>query len=743
MNLDVRIVEDLQQRYHRLLDQGDFPSREELARYYATFRLRFGPERLLSLDGEALLTTLHDHSNRDSLVYWLEFKNDEEFPDYFGGIGGGSALKYGIYRRSDTRIWMTGSSQRQRELSLAEAVEIARSHRDQMVRGAELLERLPPRTDDVTYLQLQQEMDRLVPDVARLAWGHKYFSLLYPYKLDEFHSEDFQRFHLIKLLQSPPPGEGRYFMAGRYLNLAEQVEIPFDYFSAVLKKRHGRPYRYWWVDVDTWKDKRYWEEMRDNGYVGIRWGDVGDLTGRPSSRESNRTLVQELKSSYGVDPAPGGRIASEILLFTADVMEGDLILAADSRWILGIGKVSGGYYFEPGTEAAHRRPVQWLSLGEWKLPEGNDFTGQIHELPRRASANLIAVEQRLLTPPPPPPRTVTAPAPLVLTGIAARIQAILERKRQVILYGPPGTGKTYQALSTAHDLAAYYAYGRPYVGLDAACQMEVREHWVQFCTFHPAYGYEDFIEGYRPVKTAAGQPAFELREGIFKSICSAARLEPERRFYLIIDEINRGDIPRIFGELLTALELDKRNRPVRLPLSDKLFTVPTNLYVIGTMNTADRSIALLDTALRRRFGFVELMPDMALLGAAVIEGTEIPLGPWLAALNERIVASVGRDARNLQIGHAYFMENGAPVTQWAAFVRILEDDILPLLEEYCYEDYEALAKILGSQLVDEVRQRVRRELFDPERREELIQALIAPAPDLVTLPQSIEKNGES
>ena len=110
-----------------------------------------------------------------------------------------------------------------------------------------------------------------------------------------------------------------------------------------------------------------------------------------------------------------------------------------------------------------------------------------------------------------------------------------------------------------------------------------------------------------------------------------------------MDEINRGDIPRIFGELLTLLELDKRGVAVNLPVSGDRFMVPPNLYVIGTMNTADRSIALLDTALRRRFGFVELMPDTAMFGSMSVEGS-IPIGPWLDALNDRIREHLGRDA---------------------------------------------------------------------------------------------------
>jgi 5-methylcytosine-specific restriction protein B len=249
------------------------------------------------------------------------------------------------------------------------------------------------------------------------------------------------------------------------------------------------------------------------------------------------------------------------------------------------------------------------------------------------------------------------------------------------------------------------------------------------CCFHPAYGYEDFIEGYRP-ELHEGRMSFTLREGIFREVCRDAEEQPEQQFYLIIDEINRGDIPRIFGELLTIIEKDKRGKTVVLPLSRSAFRVPPNVFLIGTMNTADRSIALLDTALRRRFGFIELMPDVSLLDQSSV--SEIPLGPWLEALNRRICEHVGRDARNLQIGHSFLLEGGKPIKDAARFFQVVRDEIIPLLEEYCYEDYDALHAILGDGLVDLTNRAIRHDLFEEPFRQELVQALLAPCPDILT-----------
>ena len=146
------------------------------------------------------------------------------------------------------------------------------------------------------------------------------------------------------------------------------------------------------------------------------------------------------------------------------------------------------------------------------------------------------------------------------------------------------------------------------------------------------------------------------------------------------------------------------------------------------MNTADRSISLLDAALRRRFGFVEMMPDGKVLKDSAVSG--IPLRAWFDALNTRIREHVGRDARNLQIGHSYLMHGGSPLKDLASLKRAFRDDIIPLLEEYCYEDYTTLATILGDQLVDSSAQRICHELFDDGQESDLIQALLAPCPEI-------------
>ena len=235
-------------RHQQLVNEGKLRTLQQLEAEYGLFRERFGPPVLAGLDGEPLLTLMHDHGNRDSFVYWLEFKNDDEFatPD-FGSIAGGSALKFRIFRRKETGNWQAGGEKANQPMDISkdEAIEIARSHRDQLLKGCDLLEKRSGTASDEDYAELQDQMDEQAPDVSRLAWGHKYFSLLFPNKLDDFHSPDWQRFHLLKLLQLPPEGNGRHICAGRFVAAAKETGLSMNHFTNMLNSIQGRIHRYW------------------------------------------------------------------------------------------------------------------------------------------------------------------------------------------------------------------------------------------------------------------------------------------------------------------------------------------------------------------------------------------------------------------------------------------------------------------------------------------------------------------
>lgn len=230
----------------------------------------------------------------------------------------------------------------------------------------------------------------------------------------------------------------------------------------------------------------------------------------------------------------------------------------------------------------------------------------------------------------------------------------------------------------------------------------------EFVTFHQSYGYEEFVEGLRPVMHSdtigevsdnGGDVKYQIVPGVFKRLCSRARQNPHARFAMVIDEINRGNISKIFGELITLIEEDKRSGTknsveITLPYSGEIFSVPSNVDIIGTMNTADRSLALVDTALRRRFEFIASMPDPSVLnGIKVIaeDKTEIDIEALLTKINDRIEALYDRDHT---IGHAYFTPlKGNP--DFLLLRNILRNKVLPLLEEYFFEDWQKIRLVLG------------------------------------------------
>ena len=292
--------------------------------------------------------------------------------------------------------------------------------------------------------------------------------------------------------------------------------------------------------------------------------------------------------------------------------------------------------------------------GKEDLPE--DWTDEVKQ-------RFIAYQQG--ESPPPDDLEALARAVYLPAEFLEEIVALLEDKKQVIFQGPPGTGKTYVAKELAKHLAG-------------------SEERVTLVQFHPSYAYEDFVQGFRPELLAGGQPGFELKDGpLLRAARKAeadAKKDPDAKHFLVIDEINRGNIAKVFGELYFLLEYRDEKVQLQYQKDGERFSLPGNLYVIGTMNTADRSIALVDLALRRRFYFVEFHPDDEPVKGVLkkwLDAKGLADMAWVADVVERTNEKL-QDDRHAAIGPSYFMEDDL---DGAAVERIWKHSVLPYIEE--------------------------------------------------------------
>ena len=272
--------------------------------------------------------------------------------------------------------------------------------------------------------------------------------------------------------------------------------------------------------------------------------------------------------------------------------------------------------------------------------------------------------------------------PFIPTEQFVRLMHLLKRKRNVILQGPPGVGKTFLATKLAYGL----------MGFKDSAQ-------IQRLQFHQSYSYEDFVQGLRP----AANGGFELRNGVFYQLCQAAQAHPDKAYFLIIDEINRGNLSKILGELLQLIEADKRAETyaVRLTYSlatDPDFFVPPNLYLIGTMNTADRSLAIIDYALRRRFAFIDIEPcyDQSFVDHLQKQGISEILAQFIAQQIPRLNDEIARDpnlGKDFRLGHSYFCTYSPALDEWQWYQDLLRYEIRPMLEEMWFDQPERVDKI--------------------------------------------------
>lgn len=437
-----------------------------------------------------------------------------------------------------------------------------------------------------------------------------------------------------------------------------------------------------WV-IGCESDESLWQEFQDNGIAAIGWDYLGDLRSFESREQMRLAMVEEQgnEAKFSNDTLANWQ-------FSREIKEGDHIYVKKGRQrIVGYGQITSPYQFDPNrTRYQHTIGVDWISTQEVDLPENRMVgTKTLTEVTtsRWLREYLESFYEEGIDPGPanPPYTREDALADLFMSEEQFdSILTLLKRKKNIILQGPPGVGKTFVARRLAYALMGE--------------KNKVRAPMIQF---HQSYAYEDFIQGYRP----DGKGGFALKNGTFYELCKEAREDSDRDYFLIIDEINRGNLSKIFGELMMLIEHDKRGPEFGLQLtySSDDFHVPPNLHLIGTMNTADRSLSMVDYALRRRFSFIDLIAELdspnfeALLkDRGAVPDLISKIRTRIASLNEII----HKDSRNLGkgycIGHSFF----CPVAETTAnedwYRAVIEFEIAPLLREYWMDD-EAKAEV--------------------------------------------------
>jgi 5-methylcytosine-specific restriction protein B len=431
------------------------------------------------------------------------------------------------------------------------------------------------------------------------------------------------------------------------------------------------PKRYWIYAPGSNSSK--WEEFYSQGNMGIGWDEMGDLKQCPG-KDAMKTKMKEL---YGAEYS---YINSALATwqFTNEIKAGDIVYAKKGmRKIIGRGIVESDYIFDTGRdEYKNIRKIKWTHNGEWEHPgqavvktltDITPYTDYVQKLEALFidddSADVIEEKEIVYD-----PYTEDDFLSEVFMGAErySTLVKLIKTKKNIILQGAPGVGKTFAAKRLAFSIMGQKDTSR-----------------VMMVQFHQSYSYEDFIMGFRPSKDG-----FELTPGPFYQFCKTAQDDDERDYFFIIDEINRGNVSKIFGELMMLIEREKRGEKLRLLYSNELFSVPKNVYIIGMMNTADRSLAIIDYALRRRFAFFELEPAFDSEGfKAVIQQANNPkfnaLVEQIKALNDFICKdeSLGSGFR---IGHSFLCTNSESTDEWLE--AIVKYELLPLLCEYWFDE---------------------------------------------------------
>ena len=686
-----KMIEDHQDPYNRIASKirdylddnnlGDLSS-EETERNISYFKSKFSPEILKELNGMDVLNTIFLHDgDKNNLCYNLEFNNRYSFA---GSIKGGTAFKYSLFKSNKNQQWVSGSSLNQISLTEEEAIEEGTKIRDALVKGADLIEKTDLNTIK-DYDNLENELNKIFSNSGcspSNSWVHKYFVLLFPEKLACMHSNQ-MKIDTIKKFNLEVE-DGFYAQDGQFYLIAKKAGIKlYSIFDGRIERLFNlfveeeddglgdsdvKTVNYWLYSPGAGAE--HWEEFYNQNILAIGWDGTGDLNDF-STKEDIKLHLQEIYN----DQFSHRNDVLALWQFANEIQVGDIIYAKKGMSeIIGKGIIEGEYLYDSSRDYyKHVRKIKWTDKGNWpydsKLPMKTltnitNYTNMVNTIKSHFESEEIIIEEEETYPP------YTEEDFLDDVYISEdkynTLKDLLSIKKNLIIQGPPGVGKTFMAKRLAYSIMG-----------------EKNQERCLMVQFHQSYSYEDFIQGFRPSKDG-----FNLKNGSFYEFCKRAEDDDENKYFFIIDEINRGNLSKIFGELFMLIENDKRGEKnkIRLVYSDELFYIPKNVYIIGLMNTADRSLAMLDYALRRRFRFFTLTPGFDSTGFknyqnGLASDKFNKVIDLIKELNVKIAADETLGA-GFTIGHSYFCN----LKDERDLKNIIDYEIIPLLEEYWFDE---------------------------------------------------------
>lgn len=683
MNKNESIIEDFKNYYFKNkneIENADYMI--ERKNNFKLFYLEYPFEKFMDLKLEDYVV---GNNNINSLCYKMEFG---QYKDCGPGIGGATAYKYGIFYSKEHQNYMYNRK-----------VENEPEKRWDIIKN-DLYKLFNNIANSKTIDEIEDNYDTLkgmsmfiiklgfcyFPQKLIGVCGRKHLiSLLDLFKFDYNENSSSLKLSFLfnyKLRQAIPELDNEDPEVIAHIVWMYLEENNIDEIENEGKNK------VWTYSPGEGANK--WSEFYNNGIMAINWNELGDLTQYETKEEIRKILSENRDTSNKNNALANWEFANEIQI-------GDIIYAKKGKNIIvGKGIVESDYmYDEERQDYKSYRKVKWIynqeknikdQLGEQlanktltDVTKYTDFVNKLNSLYEdRMNINNTYTKYDFLN------------EVFISEEQYDTIINTLMRKKNIILQGAPGVGKTFCAKKIMYSL-----------------MNEKDDSRIEVVQFHQSYSYEDFIQGYRP----NNEGKFTLKNGVFYNLVNEACKEYNRaklaneepkKFCIIIDEINRGNLSKVFGELMMLIESDKREKKwsLNLTYSDTKFYIPENLYIIGTMNTADRSLSMVDYALRRRFAFINLQPafnnekfkqylvEKEKLDKKIVES----LIDKYIKLNDYIKETLGKD---FMIGHSYFIGQQLDIDNFDEIYRdIVNYEIKPLLEEYYYDDEEKIERAL-------------------------------------------------